>query len=387
MRSGESAMTLSVDIVCRVVDNYGDAGVAWRLARQLADEHGWRVTLWIDDPAPLARLAPGVDPSAAPSDIRGVEVRRGPDANLRWTPRDAVIDAFGAGLPGAWIEAMANAARPPVWIVVEYLSAEAWVDEAHARASPEPRFGLPRWFWCPGFTAATGGLLREPGLFARRDAFLRDPAARATTLGTLGVGVAPGARVALVFCYPTPALAALFDAWADDDTPLVALVPPGVAVDAIDRWTGGRLPAPGEPAVRGALTLASIPFVAQRDFDALLWSCDLAIVRGEDSFVRAQWAALPFAWHAYPQDDGAHHAKLDAFLDRYLALAPPPAAAAVRAFDSALNRADGPALADAWPEFDRARPAIRLHGRAWSDALSERPDLAASLAAFIGGRL
>ena len=42
------------DIVCRVVDNYGDAGVAFRLARMLAIEHGERVTLWIDDPARLS---------------------------------------------------------------------------------------------------------------------------------------------------------------------------------------------------------------------------------------------------------------------------------------------------------------------------------------------
>ena len=375
------------DIVCRVVDNYGDAGVAFRLARELAIEHGERVTLWIDDPAPLARIAPGVDPLAEASTVDGVTVRRGPAAGTPFEPGDVVIDAFGAGLPDGWVDAMARAARPPAWIVLEYLTAEPWADGAHRRASPEPRTGLARWYWCPGFTAATGGLLREAGRCARRDAFRRDPAARQATLASVGAEVSPDARVALLFCYPTPALPPLLDAWADGDDPIVALVPQGVAVDAIDRWTGGRVPHPGEPFARGSLALASIPFVAQAGFDELLWSCDLAIVRGEDSFVRAQWATIPFAWHAYPQAGGAHHAKVAAFLDRHLAGAPTGPAAAVRRFTEALNRDDGPGLAAAWPPFDRARAALADHRRAWADALASRPDLAAGLVEFARGRL
>ncbi|HET9045379.1 MAG TPA: elongation factor P maturation arginine rhamnosyltransferase EarP, partial [Casimicrobiaceae bacterium] len=36
------------DVFCKVVDNFGDAGVCWRLARQLVAEHDLAVTLWID---------------------------------------------------------------------------------------------------------------------------------------------------------------------------------------------------------------------------------------------------------------------------------------------------------------------------------------------------
>jgi hypothetical protein len=41
------------DVHCRVIDNYGDAGVCWRLSRQLAAEHALDVTLWIDRLATL----------------------------------------------------------------------------------------------------------------------------------------------------------------------------------------------------------------------------------------------------------------------------------------------------------------------------------------------
>lgn len=375
------------DIVCKVVDNYGDAGVAWRLARQLASEHAQRVTLWIDDPAPLARLAPGVDPDAAASEAEDVRVRRGPVPGAPWEPGDVVVDAFGGGLPAAWIDAMARKARPPAWILLEYLSAEAWVDGAHLRESPEPRTGLARWYWCPGFTASTGGLLREAGLLERRDAFRRDPRARAAMLSTLGVEPRPDARVALLFCYPATSLVDLFDAWSEHDEPLVALVPQGVAPDAIDRWCAGRVPHPGVPSSRGALTLASIPFVAQRDFDALLWACDLAIVRGEDSFVRAQWAALPFAWHAYPQEGGARAAKVEAFLGRYLEGAPEDVARAARGLFRALDRSDGPALAAAWTPFARALPALARHGEGWARRLAGVPDLASGLAQWVENQL
>ena len=362
-----------VEIVCRVVDNFGDAGVAWRLARQLAHEHGLRVSLTIDDPAPLARLVPALDP-ARDAVVDGVAVRRGPRAGGAFTPPRMIVDAFGGGLPAAWIDAMAAAPRPPAWVVLEYLSAEPWVDGAHLRSSPEPRTGLPRTYWCPGFTPATGGLLRERDLFARRDAFMRAPDAREATLRALGVDAPAGARVVLVFSYPTPGLADLFDAWSADDRPTVALIPDGVA-------------PPRAASARGALAIAPIPFVPQRDFDALLWSCDAAIVRGEDSFVRAQWATLPFAWQAYPQEDAAHRRKVDAFLDRSLEGAPADAAAAVRAFHAALNRGDGPAMAAAWPAFERTAPALAAARRAWADRLASRPDLASGLADLGRSRL
>ena len=57
-----------------------------------------------------------------------------------------------------------------------------------------------------------------------------------------------------------------------------------------------------------------LPFMSQLDFDHLLWACDINFVRGEDSLVRAIWASKPFVWQIYPQDDGAHAPKLEAFM-------------------------------------------------------------------------
>jgi len=87
----------------------------------------------------------------------------------------------------------------------------------------------------------------------------------------------------------------------------------GRASDAV-RAVLTRRAAQGLPAWT-RLTIHTLPRLSQVEFDHLLWACDLNGVRGEDSLVRALWAGKPLVWHIYPQDDDAHLAKLDAFLD------------------------------------------------------------------------
>ncbi len=378
------------DVFCRVVDNYGDSGVCWRLARQLAAEHALDVTLWMDDLAQLARMVPGVDAQAFAQTADGVAIRRwiepfeaGPP------PGDVVIEAFGCGLPERYVNAMAQCSPTPRWFVLEYLSAEVWVDGSHGLASPHPRMPLARRFWFPGFTAETGGLLRERGLFAARDAFQRDRAARNAFWTRLGVPPPESdeQRVSL-FCYPAAPLAPVLDGWADGETRVTCLIPEGVAVGALDAWAGGRIPHRGELLVRGRLTVCTIPFLALDDYDRLLWGCDVNFVRGEDSFVRAQWAARPFVWHIYAQDEGVHWPKLDAFLDRFAASVAPDTADATRRFWHAWNGdAAAGAVDSAWIDFARAGPDLAGHGDLWAGRLAASPDLATGLVKSAGNGL
>ncbi len=369
------------DIFGRIVDNYGDAGVCWRLARQLVAEHARDVTLWQDDLCALARIAPGIDPARDLQQAAGVTVRRWTEPFVETSPADVVVEAFGCGLPDRYVAAMANAAPAPAWFILEYLSAESWVEGSHGLPSPHPRLPLPRRFWFPGFTAGTGGLIRERGLFAARDAFRRDHAAQQALWSSLGVPVpAPDEIRVSLFCYPNPRLPALLDAWADGEAPVACLVPEGVAAGGLDAWTGGNVPHPGHPFRRGRLSLHAIPFLAQDDYDRLLWLSTVNLVRGEDSFVRAQWAARPFAWHIYPQADGAHWRKLDAFVDRHVADLAQEPAARLRRFWRAWNGAPGAGPVDvAWRDFAIARSPLEAHGDAWAAKLAALPDLATGL--------
>lgn len=375
------------DIFCVVVDNYGDVGVAWRLACQLAAECGFAVRLFADDLAALARLLPEVDAGRSAQRVRGVDVQRwdGPRGEKPDAPADVVIEAFGCGLPAAYLAAMAARAPQPVWINLEYLSAEAWIESCHGLASRHATLPLTRYFFFPGFAARSGGLLRERDLFARRDRFRADAAAGEALWRRLGVD--PPAAATLVvslFCYPHAALPGLLDAWAVGDQPLLGLVPEGVAAATLEDWSAGELPARGR-VERGRLALARVPFVAQDDYDRLLWACDINFVRGEDSFVRAQWAARPLVWQAYAQTRNAHRLKVDAFTERYCAALAAPAAVACRDLLCAWN-GEGDARR-AWPPFAAARGALDAHAASWAAERAASADLASALVKFCTDRI
>lgn len=299
------------DIFCRVIDNWGDLGVCWRLSRELG-ERGHEVRLWVDDASALAWMAPG---GHARVSVHPWPQNPPPAEGSNWpTPLgDVAIEAFGCELPAAFARAMGSCKRAPVWINLEYLSAEDYVQTCHGLSSPVhhgPAAGVPKWFFYPGFTAQSGGLLRERDLEAAQAGFQRD-----AWLAGLGLSLRPQERVVTLFCYDNPRLGALLQALRTQPACLLLLTA-GQAQAAYAQTTGS--PCPGGAGRNDAgLRVHALPALDQMDFDRLLWAGDLNFVRGEDSFVRAQWAARPFVWQIYPQHDGAHEPKLEAFLQRF----------------------------------------------------------------------
>ncbi|PKO62404.1 MAG: elongation factor P maturation arginine rhamnosyltransferase EarP [Betaproteobacteria bacterium HGW-Betaproteobacteria-18] len=313
------------DIFCRVIDNFGDLGVAWRLACNLA-ERGQAVRLWADDISALAWMAPqgapGVEVRAwtAPIDLTGV------------TPGDVLIEAFGCEIDPEFIAEYAkkvrNKAQKCAWINLEYLSAEDFAARCHGLPSPVmsgPGHGLLKYFFYPGFSVDTGGLLREPDLIKRQTQF--DRQAWLTRQGLHW----QGERLVSLFCYEPAGLGDLLDSLANDAKPTWLLVTHGRASVAVraeilnkkslnPSWNKGE-----------ALSFFYLPQLTQQDFDHLLWASDVNFVRGEDSLVRALWAGKPFVWQIYPQHDGAHAHKLKAFLDSL------QAPASLRAFHFSWN--------------------------------------------------
>lgn len=356
----------SIDLFCEVIDNYGDAGVCWRLARSLA-QAGAGLTLWIDDPDRLRRLRPQLDPGRDGQPLDGFTLRRWRDPVYEGA--DLVISAFGCRLPDDYLAAMAAQEPPPAWINLEYLSAEDWVEDSHGLPSPHPQLPLTQRFFFPGFTPRTGGLIREAGLEAARDAF--GAAERAAFLAGLGIDLPPDALLVSLFCYPGAPLPALFAAMRSGPRRVVCVVPEGVTPLA---------PPPGQSLTQGALTLYGLPFLEPDDYDRLLWSCDLNFARGEDSAVRAQWARRPFVWQLYPQQEAAHLDKMQAFLGRYADGMAPRLAAGVEGFFRAWN-GDSAAALD-WPAWVARLPALEAHGAHWQRRLASLGDLGASLVEF-----
>jgi uncharacterized repeat protein (TIGR03837 family) len=341
------------DLFCRVIDNLGDAGICWRVAAELA-ARGEQVRLWMDD----VSMLPWMAPQGAP----GVEVVQWTEPAPDLRPADVVIEAFGCDPPAPFVARMAAAKQAPVWLNLEYLSAESYVERNHGLPSPVmhgPAKGLVKHFFYPGFSERTGGLLRERDFAVRRAAFHR-----AQWLRQWGI-TDPHARVISLFCYEPAALADLLRQLQQATVATHLLVTSGRAAAAVRACA---------PPSGGSLRIHSLPLLTQRDYDHLLWSCDFNFVRGEDSIVRALLAGAPFAWQIYPQDDAAHHAKLEAFLDWLRA---PPG---LREFSLAWNGVTPGVL----PPLDIAGwgpSAARASERA--QAL---PELATELLRFAAGR-
>ena len=372
----------SLAIFCKVVDNYGDIGICWRLARQLRHEHGVAVTLWVDDLASFRRICPEVDPRLAEQAVQQVAVRhwRGQDGvHAAADIPDIVIEFFGCELPPGYVEAMAARTPRPAWINYEGLTAEDWVEGCHRLPSMHPRLKLTKHFFFPGFNERTGGLLCEAGLDTRRHAFQHDPAQAAAFLARLGVTAQEAAcRKVSLFCYPDAPVDALFGVWRQAAAPTLCLVPEGVARAPVEAFIGGAA-APGASATRDRLTVRVLPFVPQQDYDLLLWACDLNFVRGEDSWVRAQWAVRPFVWHIYPQDDALHHKKLRAFLQVY-ARELPALEAVMLGWNGALDIDDWTA---AWRALEAELPRIAARAQSWRQEVTAHGDLATKLLDFV----
>jgi uncharacterized repeat protein (TIGR03837 family) len=323
---------LQWDIFCKVIDNFGDIGVCWRLAADLA-ARGQRVRLWVDDAAALRWMAPaGCDgvrvlPWAEPLDLSA--------AGFEAQPPDVLVEAFGCDIAPEFIAACARIhwARgiKPVWINLEYLSAEPYVERCHAMPSPVqsgPAAGSTKWFFYPGFTEATGGLLREPDLPERQARF-----DRGAWLARQGIAWS-GEQLVSLFCYEPPVLGGLLRQLAQHGLagePVRLLVAAGRAETAVKAVFTNEIGLQPNNDAREKLSISYLPLLTQSDYDHLLWACDLNFVRGEDSVVRALWAGKPLVWQIYPQHDDAHLAKLQAFLDR---LDAPPS---LRALHAAWN--------------------------------------------------
>ncbi len=312
------------DIFCQVIDNHGDLGVCWRLAAQLG-ARGERVRLWVDDAAALAWMAPrgstGVEVLAwsqplAERDLAAVQAQPGQVGVEAFvcTLAPEFIAIKRHGTLALWGFDVKNSPEaPPAWFNLEYLTAEPYALRCHGLPSPVmqgPGAGLTKRFFYPGFSLGTGGLLRESDLTKRQAAF-----DRCAWLAEQGITLAPEEGITSLFCYEPEALGELLERLAQEKKPQRVLVTAGRAAKAVQATISNKNLR--VPANTGAylLSFSYLPYLTQPEFDHLLWASDFNCVRGEDSLVRALWAGKPFVWQIYPQSDGAHGPKLEAFLD------------------------------------------------------------------------
>ena len=225
-------MSLRWDIFCKVVDNYGDIGVCWRLARQLSTDYGFKIRLWVDDLTTAKKLIPSLDTSKNHQSIEDIAICHWQQDFADTEVADVVIETFACELPEPYLAAMAIA--KPVWVNLDYLSAEHWVNEFHAQPSPQPAIGLTRHFFFPGFNDATGGLIREQRLLTDRNTFQASLSAQQSFWQALNVDDSNLQHLKIsLFSYPHAPIASLLDCLACSAQPVLCLVPESSILPAV----------------------------------------------------------------------------------------------------------------------------------------------------------
>lgn len=381
----QTLQSLRWNIFCRVIDNFGDIGVCWRLANILQQDYRQTVRLWVDEPQALAALEPSLNFNLKHQTLHQIEVCVWSDDFADTKVAEVVIEAFGCELPGNYIRAMLT--QPPIWINLEYFSAEPWVQGFHAMPSKQSN-GLDKTFFFPSILPNTGGLMREADLLQRRDAFSANQANHQAWCKQWGLAepVKNSFKISL-FAYENIALGNLFDIWSNNtnaDQLIEVYLPQGRLLTSAQAYFDRPLHA-GDNLTQGNMTLHILPFLPQSEYDKLLWLCDLNFVRGEESMVRAQWAAKPFIWHIYPTDDDAHWDKLNAFLAVYTEDLNHEVKTALIEFMQGWNQQT--LDLQHWQNLTTHRSALQLHAHQWVNQLENLGELTSNLVKYIKSKV
>ncbi|GAA0661632.1 elongation factor P maturation arginine rhamnosyltransferase EarP [Rheinheimera tangshanensis] len=369
------------DLFCSVVDNFGDIGICWRLARQLQNEHQWQVTLWVDDLASFQKICHSVNPSLASQWQHDVMVRHWTAVLPTLTESDKpdlVIEALACTIPPSYLQWMASFTDKALWLNLEYLSAEDWVHGCHALPSPHSYLPLQKYFFFPGFTEQTGGLLREQG---RVDSLtkLRDSTELQQEFWQqLGLVDAMNYQQKIsLFAYSQSQIRPWLELLARSAQSTLLLVPQGqLATDLTQLYSELKTGRFDDKS----LSIRILDFMPQPMYDQLLACCDINFVRGEDSVIRAHWAGRPFIWQIYRQEEQAHLIKLQAFLDKYLQHAPPQQKDCIEKLHMAWNLEQD--ISAEFSLFSNFSEQIQVHNKKWQEYLTQQQDLASNLVRF-----
>jgi len=319
----------SIDIFCQCIDNFGDAGVTYRFAREFkAARPDCRVRLFINNMYTLHAIESGIDPAKDVQEYESIiYVRMSKDfdpAESGMGVADVLVEAFACDIPEKVFRTALTRSR--LIINLEYLSAEEWVEEYHLFESLLGGGTVRKFFFMPGFRETTGGLIINSKLRALREGGGLDRLAVINgVIGGFGISLKPGddTLVGTVFTYERG-----FDTLISDlvefgrDTLLIVFGEKSrLGMEAaLGRLSGV---APSEVAadrykdscrVYKNVRVLYAPFLPQHDYDVLLCCADFNLVRGEDSLARAVLSGKPFVWHAYLQAEKHQRVKAEALL-------------------------------------------------------------------------
>ncbi|MDR2578657.1 MAG: elongation factor P maturation arginine rhamnosyltransferase EarP [Chitinispirillales bacterium] len=311
----------SIDIFCHCIDNFGDAGVAYRFAAEFkAANAECRVRVFIDELQVLSEIADEIDAAKDVQVCGGItyvntlSLDRELIASLGVA--EVMVEIFACHIPEPLLEIAYERSR--LIINLEYFSAEEWVEGYHLKESLLGRGAVRKFFFMQGVREGTGGIIINSALKKLRDSTggIDQLKVINDTVSPFGITVSPddNTLTGTVFTYERG-----FDTLLADLAALkhpVILLIFGAKSQRGMSATLARLGVNGpyQHSIYKNIRLLYTPFIAQHAYDTLLCCTDFNIVRGEDSLARALLSGKPFIWNAYIQDEKYQRVKVEALL-------------------------------------------------------------------------
>ena len=283
----------SIDIFCQVIDNYGDVGVAYRLAREFKRVYpNKKLRFVINQIEELNLIRKSED----------IEIILYKDISKIENSADLIIESFGCEIPKEYMDKALKNSK--LIINLEYFSAEKWVDDFHLQ---ESFLGgnLKKYFFIPGLSEKSGGILLDNEFLERKK---KVEANKEYYLEKFEIKEKYD-LIGSIFSYEKNFDSLIEELKKLDKKIILLILSEKTQKNFIKYFDNGNN--------YDKIKFVKLPFFTYDKYEELLALCDFNLVRGEDSFVRALLLGKPFLWHIYPQDENTHIKKLESFLEKY----------------------------------------------------------------------
>ncbi len=319
---------MPITVLCKVVDNFGDIGVVWRLCCQLSNQikkekFTSKINLIVDDLVSFNKICNSVDSNKSFQIVENINIFNWNDEKLcydEFSKNDGenlsvILEVFQCGRP-SWMEKILfeeKLNRTVQIIMIDYLTAEKYAEDFHCLQSLTRSSKVQKVNFMPGFTNKTGGLIIDSEWEQLCDY--------------------KNNKTLLCFTYDRN-WDALANACKKSNNIEKVLIAPGKGFESLKKSFYsdlGVITNPKNGRVKGLnvvsldrtyfikdsnLKIEELSFMSQNEWDKMLKNCGVLFIRGEESMSRACLSGIPFVWHAYPQSDEYQLIKVRALLER-----------------------------------------------------------------------
>lgn len=285
----------SIDIFCEVIDNYGDVGVSYRLARELKKYYPLKkIRLIIDKTDELNLIKKNFD---------NIEIIKFSELNEQIKTSDLIIECFACNIPCIYMEKAYTESK--ILINLEYFSSEDWIEDFHLQESFLGKGNLRKFFFMPGISPKSGGLIIDNDFIKRKETVEKN---RSFYLKKFNLEEGYD-LIGSIFSYEKN--------FEELISTLNKLGKKILLLIMSEKTQRNFIKYFDNVNKYDKIQFVKLPFYPYDEYEEILSLCDFNFVRGEDSFARALLLGKPFLWHIYPQTENTHMIKLKSFLNRY----------------------------------------------------------------------